>query len=133
MLKPLPLGLAAGLVATAFVVGVFLGSDGAAGDKALRLLAALGAPRYEAVRSAYAPDADERASYLLFFDEASAEDPRVEAFLAARPELEITGYTVFANAVVLSGPPPPSPWVEALRAEPFVWLLLRDRPFFFCH
>ena len=56
----------------AFAVGAWVGSDGAIGGQLLRVLAAMGAPQYDAYKDLYAareaPEGGKETDYLLFFE-----------------------------------------------------------------
>jgi len=120
------------LIAAVFLVGAFIGSEGTLGTQALRLLAALGAPQYEAYKDMYADQTGTGTSdYLLFFE----KEGRAEAvpYFEAHPDVRVVDNTIFANAVVVSVPEPAKSHLEDLRGQPFTWMVIRDRPFFFCH
>ena len=121
--------------AAAFTVGAWVGSDGAVGSRLLLFLAAMGAPQYDAYKDLYAARESAQggveADYLLFFEQdmRGASAP----YFAAHPRIRIIDETIFDNAVVGALPEPTKPWVDDLKRQPFVWMLLRDRPLFFCH
>ena len=128
----LPIGWLLGVVALVFSVGAIIGSDGALGQRALRLLAALGAPQYDAYKDMYAQgQTPGTVDYLLFFKDG--ERPHSQAYFDAHPAVTITGDTVFDDAIVVALPRASESLVSELREQPFVWMLVRDRPFFFCH
>ena len=121
--------------AAAFAMGAWIGSDGAIGTQALRLLAAMGAPQYDAYKELYAArdaaQGGKEIDYLLFFE----REKRIlsEAYFTEHPQVRVVDKTIFDNAIVVALPEPTKPWVDDLKRQPFVWMLLRDRPLFFCH
>ncbi|MFT5394419.1 MAG: hypothetical protein ACI8PT_004630 [Gammaproteobacteria bacterium] len=121
-----------GLVPLVFFVGVIIGSDGTIGQRALRLLAALGAPQYDAYKDMYAQgQTPGTVDYLLFFKDEQRS--LSQAYFDTHPAVTITGDTVFDDAIVVALPRSSQSLVSELREQPFVWMLVRDRPFFFCH
>jgi hypothetical protein len=128
----LPIGWLLGVIAVVFFVGAIMGSDGAIGQRALRMLAALGAPQYDAYKDMYAQGRTPgTVDYLLFFKDE--ERSHSQAYFDAHPAVTITGDTVFDDAIVVALPRSSESLVSDLREQPFVWMLVRDRPFFFCH
>lgn len=116
-----------------FIASAYVSSDGALGTMVLRGLAVLGTPQYETYRELYAKDEESAGSkdYLLFYAEAGRH--LAKPFFDAHPEVRVTGGTVFDNSVVVAIDDDAASLVEELRAQPFVWMLVRDRPLFFCH
>lgn len=123
------------LVVVGFLIGVWLGSDGKVGTQALGLLAAMGAPQYAMYQEIYATreglDGQKETDYLLFFERD--HQSLSEFYFSKHPQVRVVNDTVFNNAVVVALPEPVSLWVEDLKRQSFVWMLLRDRPLFFCH
>lgn len=120
------------MIAALFFVGAFIGSEGALGTQALRFLAVLGAPQYEAYKAQYADrTGTDSSDYLLFFEQERRRES--VSYFEAHPDVRIVDKTIFANAVVVSLPEPAESHLEDLRAQPFAWMVLRDRAFFFCH
>jgi len=123
-----------GLAAAAFLIGADAGSGGTLGAQVLRILALLGAPQYDAYREMYAPGnglGQERSDYLFFFHRGGGAE--ASAYLAGDPLIRVSDQTIFSNGLVVSLPEPAGPIVAKLRAQPFTWMVLRDRPYFFCH
>ncbi len=101
------------------------------GQKFRNLLAIVGQPQWEAYQEQY-QSSEEDSSYLLFFRKGEPVDQRTE-YLASNLGVKVVEPTVFARGIVISVREPASEFVKTLRELPFVWMVLRDRPFFFCH
>ena len=115
-----------------FGVGAFVGSGGQVGQHALRLLATIGAPQYEAYRDLYGDDGgSQSADYILFYK--GELGPVAEAYFAARDDVTISGKSALQQSIIVTINEPSRDRADELRAQEFVWMLVRDRPFFFCH
>lgn len=125
--------LAVVVVLLAFGIGFGLGgqSDFNIGQKARAILGAIGKPQLEAYQAQYQP-ASGKVDYLLFFRDA-AEIDHGKTYLRDVMAIDTIEPTVFKRGVVISLVEPATALVDKLRSLPFVWMVLRDRPFFFCH
>lgn len=124
------------LAGAAFLVGLAAANGPALGDRAARLLALMGQPRLDAMQALEEPvvgaDGVARSDWLVFFERETPE-PERERLLARHEPVRFVERTIFPNGVVVSVPEPSGPVIEALRASPAVWLVLKDRPFLLCH
>lgn len=124
------------VAAGAFLTGLAFASGPALGERVMRLLAALGAPRLEAIRAmeepVAGPDGVPRTQWLVFFEGGAAPAERTR-LLARHESVRFVEETFFSNGVVVSIAEPSAAVVDALRASSAVWLMLRDRAFYFCH
>ena len=124
------------VVGAVFLAGVLLGSGMISQLKAplAKLLQIIGQPQldaYEAVYGEAEGSGGATVDYLLFVDETEwAERDR---YLASHPEIESKGKTIFPNAIVVALPRSDQQVVRELEGQRFTWMLIRDRPFFFCH
>ena len=96
-----------------------------------RLLVVLGEPQLEAYQAQYGTS-DKKTHYLVFFYK-NAELERSKQHVISQTEIEMVGNTIFSNGIVIALTEPADDTLNRLRARPSVWMVLKDRPFFFCH
>ena len=117
----------------AFAAGFGLVTQKHAGIAAAfhRLLTVLGQPQLAAYQAQYGTS-DEKTNYLVFFYK-NAELERNKQYLTSQREIEMVSNTIFSNGIVIALTEPADGILHRLRALPSVWMVLKDRPFFFCH
>lgn len=129
-------GRLAALAAASFLAGLAVSTWPAPGERAMALLASMGEARLDAIRAMEeplpGPDGTVRSDWLVFFEGGATETER-ERLLARHESVRFVEDTFFPNGVVVSVLEPSAGAVDALRASPAVWLVLRDRPFYLCH
>ena len=124
------------LAAAGFAAGLAVANWPAVGERAMEFFALMGQPRLEAMRAleepVVGPDGVARTDWLVFFEDDAPEAER-ERVLARHESVRFVEPTIFSSGVVISIPDSARAVVDALRASPAVWLMLRDRPFYLCH
>lgn len=124
------------LAIAAFLVGLGVANGPAIGERVSQWLVVLGEPRLEVMqvmeKPVVGPDGVARTDWLLFFEDHVEVADRARVF-AQHPTMQEIEPTIFDSGVVVSVVEPSGPTIEALRASPDVWLVLRDRPFYLCH
>ena len=129
-------GRLAALAAASFLAGLAVSAWPVIGDRTMALLASMGEARLEAIRAMEeplaGPDGVVRSDWLVFFESGATEAERGR-LLARHESVRFVEDTFFSNGVVVSILEPATDAVDALRASPAVWLVLRDRLFYLCH
>ena len=124
------------LAAAGFAAGLAVANWPVVGERAMEFFALMGQPRLEAMRAleepVVGPDGVARTDWLVFFEDDAPEAER-ERVLARHGSVRFVEPTIFSSGVVVSIPDSARAVVDALRASPAVWLMLRDRPFYLCH
>ena len=124
------------LAAAAFAAGLAIANWSTLGDRTMRFLAFLGQPRLEAMQAmeepVIGPDGIPRTEWLVFFEDDVTQAQRAR-LLESHESVHFVERTIFSSGVVVSVPDAARTVVEAIRASPAVWLMLKDRPFYLCH
>ena len=123
--------LAAAVLLMAVVVGLALTADRWMHDKAVKEALAVFIAPYQELFLASLPG-DDAAEYVVFLTDG-ADRVQVDRFLAAESIQRVPRQGIFPGTLVVKLGRAAPDALQALRAQPFVRLTVRNQGVFFCH